>query len=534
MSEEVDLGIPGIGPATLVGRGGFGRVYRAVQSSLGGVVAVKVVAGHLDATGRARFEREARALGALRGHPNICTVYDAGVDAEDRPYLVMEYAPTTLAQRLADGGAMPSEDAAALVTKVASALQQAHSRGLLHRDVKPENVLIDEHGTPKLADFGLARFADDTMSRGITTTVSHAAPELLREEPPTVASDVYALGSTLFAALTGHVAFAQTGGAHPGSVYRRIEEDPVPDTPGVPEPVAAVVRKAMAKQPGDRFASAEAFGDALDEARRSSGPAVAAPPLADGERPPPRGEDAEETVDNATPHHPELGGGLTEAVVRGNRGPVVIEDVDGETDSSGKRRDWRLVAAAAVFGVAVIGGAFALLGTGGDGDGGNDGAGTEVTTPTSEPTTTTSEPMTAAERIDANWSLASANFSESTFCDLDSCLPLDSLSFTVDCTDFDIDELCTINADEIGIGYVAPGSAGADSWTAHISDGQGFAQLICEGGAATTAVDMELEATGEEPVDGSAVTLEGIYRTTVDDDGACSGEYVAYDIVMGR
>jgi serine/threonine protein kinase len=390
MSDEADLGIPGIGPATLVGHGGFGRVYRAVQASSGGVVAVKVTAGHLDDRARERFEREARALGALRGHPNICTVFDAGVDRDDRPYLVMEYVPTTLAQRLADEGPMEWSEATALGVQLAGALHTAHGQGLLHRDVKPENVLISQFGAPKLADFGLARFTDDSLSGTITATISHAAPELLRGAPPSVATDVYALGSTLFAALTGHVAFALTDQAHHASLYRRIEEDPVPEMPGVPDAVAQVVRTAMAKEPGDRLPSARAFGEALREAQRQAGALVTPLPLAAEARAGHEEPSVLITADDATPHQPSPGGGLTAAVVRGNREPVVLEAPTNASPGTSRRAP-RWLPGAALLGVALLAVTLAVAFSGGEGDPdpSSSTSTTEQTTTTSEQTTTT-------------------------------------------------------------------------------------------------------------------------------------------------
>lgn len=370
--ELVELGIPGIGPATEVGRGGFGVVYKAKQRSSSGVVAVKVLSGHLDKSSLLRFEREARALGSLRGHPNICTVFDAGVDASGRPYLVMEYAHRTLAQQIADHGAMSWADVADLGVRLAGALHAAHGQGLLHRDVKPENVLITRYGDVRLADFGLVRFTNETMSRGVTATVSHAAPELLRGVPPSVATDLYALGSTLFVALTGHVAFALSNEAHHASLYRRIEEDPVPVMPGVPEPVADAVRTAMAKDPAGRFASAAAMGDALREAQRTLGVAITPLPVPI--------DDVEEVVDvtgagtvkGATPH---VKADPTQAVVRGNREPVPADieqrsDEQGSGQADGRRRLGHrfVVALATVVGLLVIGVVLSLGGGAGDGD----------------------------------------------------------------------------------------------------------------------------------------------------------------------
>lgn len=399
--EEIDLGIAGIGPGVLVGRGGFGLVYRAVQRSSGGVVAVKVLSGHLDDVARSRFEKEAAALGKLRGHPNICTVYDAGVDSSGRPYLVMEYAPSSLAQRLAEEGAMAWPDAAALGVEVAGALQTAHRAGLLHRDVKPENVLLTSFGDWRLADFGLVRFAEDTMSRGITLTASHAAPELLWGAPATVASDVYALGSTLFHALTGHVAFALSEGAHRESLYRRIEQEPVPELTDVPEPIAVVVRRAMAKEPSGRFASASELGEALQDAQRAGGAAVTSLRLATNSGSEAAGRaavaDSGLTVDGATPRVPDE---LTAAVDRANRGrpdEAVDEELPESQDREPRPVDRRLVIVAAVIIAALIGGALMLGRGGGDGV---DTAGTDTSAGSSTTEQETATTLSVAEELE--------------------------------------------------------------------------------------------------------------------------------------
>jgi hypothetical protein len=415
--EGVDLGIPGLGPAVLVGRGGFGLVYRATQLGSGGVVAVKVLQDHLDESASARFQREASALGELRGHPNICTVYDAGVDPGGRPYLIMEFAPSTLAQRIADGGALPWQDAADLGVRLAGALEAAHQRGLLHRDVKPENVLRTAFDEWRLADFGLVRRADETASRFVTATVTHAAPELLEGAPASAASDVYALGSTLFVALTGRPAFAVGDQSHPVSIYRRIAEEAVPDIDGVPAAVADVVRTAMAKAPADRFPSAAAMGAALQQAQREAGAAetvlraqVAAP---SAEAVPDRTE-PDVIVDARTPARAE---DLTQTVLRGGREPRPQEGPGSEPTAT--KPDRRLigvvVAAAAV--VAVVVGALALRG--GDGSGGP--------TATTDPSIITDEVALPNE-----WRMSEQTEEECTGANGPPCL--DTTDFTFDMT----------------------------------------------------------------------------------------------------
>lgn len=373
----IDLGIPGVGPAELVGRGGFGLVYRAAQLSSGGVVAVKLLQNHLDETASTRFQREASALGSLRGHPNICTVYDAGVDPSGRPYLVMELAASSLAERIAADGPLPWPDAAALGVRLAGALETAHRARLLHRDVKPENVLLTSFGEWRLADFGLARLTDDTLSRDITATVTHAAPELLEGAPASVASDVYALGSTLFVALTGKAAFALGEGAHQASIFRRIADEPVPDMPGVPVDVAEVVRTAMAKAPTERFGSAADMGTALQEAQQRAGVTVTPLPLPLGETLPSGTEKqaVDTTVDARTPAKV---GDLTTAVSRGGREAPPPDEPEPEPAPDARGRRPLLTALALIAVVGLIAAAMALRDAGSD-DGDEGGGGTTST-----------------------------------------------------------------------------------------------------------------------------------------------------------
>jgi serine/threonine protein kinase len=522
LDEEVDLGIPGIGPATLIGRGGFGRVYRAVQTATGSEVAVKLVAGHLEEHTQQRFEREARALGALRGHPNICTVFDAGVDADGRPYLVMERAATTLAQQLDESGAMAWDAAATLVVQLAGALHTAHANRLLHRDVKPENVLITPYREPKLADFGLARFTDDTLSRGvITTTIAHAAPELIRGDEPTVATDVYALGSTLFCALTGHVAFGLTGSALEISRYRRIEEDPVPEMPGVPEPIADVVRTAMAKRPEERFASAGAMGEALRDAQRALG--VQETPMAVMLEPPqPRTPTPEPKPGGTKP--PAKTGNPTRVLTGRGRPrpkPPGTTEPEPEPDLEVDRRPY-LAALAVLALVVVVIGAVALSGTG-DGDDRK-----------ASDTTTTIAPG-SPDAIGGRWSLTSARFSESSFCDADTCNELDSLSIDLDCEDFSGTDSCGMTLDGTDLGYLRQTSE-TRVWIGFVYDAQGPGQLKCGEDPAETDIQVDLVETSHA-ADGTADTLEGTYRSTLALDAPCgseSGEYVEYEVVMGR
>jgi serine/threonine protein kinase len=280
-----------------VGRGGFGIVYRAVQVEFNRTVALKVLTNVSDdPSARARFERECLAMGSLSGHPNIVTVYAAGYTVDGRPYIAMEYLPGgTLAERLAGRGISWSE-AATIGIKICGALQRAHDSGVLHRDVKPENVLVSAYDEPKLADFGIARLHGgyETRSGIVTATFAHAAPELLEGKPPSAASDVYSLASTLYSLITGHPPFVVEDEDTLPAVIARIATQPPPDLRdrGVPDPVCAALEHALAKDPSARTPTAAAFGSELQDAVRLAGedPAamVVATPGGDGRPPSPR------------------------------------------------------------------------------------------------------------------------------------------------------------------------------------------------------------------------------------------------------
>ncbi|HEX7132057.1 MAG TPA: protein kinase [Iamia sp.] len=277
--------IPGYDDLVEIGRGGFAVVYRARQIRLQRLVAVKVLTG--TATGPValeRFERECAVVGALSGHPNVVAVHDAGTTADGRPYLAMELvAGGTLAQRL-EAGPLPVDDVLGVGAELADALAAAHAAGVLHRDVKPENVLLDGNGTPKLADFGIAMVADthQTATGVVLGTVLHAAPEVLTGARATPASDVYSLASTMDALLRGRAAFAGEPGEGPIPIMYRSVHDPAPDLRplGVPHEVAALVEAGMAKDPAARIPDAVTFRRRIQAVRdhRAGGAAPAPTP----------------------------------------------------------------------------------------------------------------------------------------------------------------------------------------------------------------------------------------------------------------
>ncbi len=254
-----------------IGRGGTAVVYRGRQVAFGRTVAVKV----LDLppsrdTDRERFRRECQAIGSLSGHPNIVTVYDEGVLDDGRPYLVMEDLPHSLADQVAANGPLPWKDACEVGLAMADALDSAHQAGVLHRDVKPENILISRKGIPKLSDFGLAQVSGGFESRTSTVraSVAHAAPELIDGQQVTAAADVYSLASTIYQLVLGNPPFVRDQAENLVAIIGRVLRDEPPGlaATGIPATVEAVLRSGMQKAPADRPSSMMVFAQQLREA----------------------------------------------------------------------------------------------------------------------------------------------------------------------------------------------------------------------------------------------------------------------------
>ncbi len=271
--------IPGIEGLELIGRGGFAVVYRGRQPAFRRDVAVKVLErSGFDADDRRRFDRECQAMGALSDHPGIVTLHEAGTTSSGQPYLVMAYVRGgTLHDQLVASGPLGWQEVTVAGVTLSGALETAHRAAVLHRDIKPANVLRAEFSY-QLSDFGIARIAGghETQSGVITASIAHAAPEILDGAQPTARADVYALASTLFEALTGRAAFVRDTDEGLVPLIRRVLTEPPPDLRehGVPDAVAAVVDVAMAKDPADRYESAEAFGLALRGAQAVTGMSV--------------------------------------------------------------------------------------------------------------------------------------------------------------------------------------------------------------------------------------------------------------------
>jgi hypothetical protein len=248
----------------IAGRGGMGVVYRATQLGLDRAVALKLVAPEraADANFRARFEREARVAAAIE-HPNVIPVYGAG-EEDGRLYLLMRWVPgTDLHALIRRSGRLDHVHAAAIVAQVAAGLDAAHAVGLVHRDVKPANVLLggqDGTGHVYLSDFGLT--LDPSTDTRVTDsgewfgTVDFMAPEQFEGDLPDARTDVYALGCVLNAALTGEPPFPRA--SVPGTILAHLNDPPPRPsaTAGVPQAFDAVVARALAKHPSDRYRSA--------------------------------------------------------------------------------------------------------------------------------------------------------------------------------------------------------------------------------------------------------------------------------------
>ncbi|MGH2695193.1 MAG: protein kinase domain-containing protein, partial [Actinomycetota bacterium] len=248
--------------------GGMGEVYRGHDLLLDRAVAVKILSPSLanDPELVARFRAEARAAARL-SHPNIVAVYDWGSEEEHTYYMVMEYVPgTDVRDLLASHLSLQPGHAAAIVASVCDALGAAHAAGLVHRDVKPENLLIARSGAVKVADFGIAVVVDAERTlpgSSITGTLRYLAPEQARGEPTTFSSDIWAAGAVLSELLTG---VPPSQGAGQDLLRRRAVEPPTPPSelePTLPRELDDVVLRACAVDPADRFADAGEMAYAL-------------------------------------------------------------------------------------------------------------------------------------------------------------------------------------------------------------------------------------------------------------------------------
>jgi serine/threonine-protein kinase len=339
----------------VLGRGGMAEVHHGRDLRLGREVAVKVLRSDLarDPSFQVRFRREAQASASLN-HPAIVAVYDTGEDRTTTgatPYIVMEFVEgETLRDVLRREGPLPPERAMSLSADIAGALDFSHRNGIVHRDVKPGNVMITPQGTVKVMDFGIARAVSDsaatmTSTAAVIGTAQYLSPEQARGEGVDARSDVYSLGCLLYELVTGAPPF--TGDSPVAVAYQHVREDPrLPSSinPRVPPELDAILLKAMSKNPANRYQSAADMRS--DLMRALAGQRVEATPVMG---------DAERT-----------------AIIGGPVGRYGFDRDDeewNEQEEQARRRRKRIIVIASVLGVLLLGGLVAaLLLLGGDDD----------------------------------------------------------------------------------------------------------------------------------------------------------------------
>ncbi|MFH1185380.1 MAG: serine/threonine-protein kinase [Chloroflexota bacterium] len=261
-----------------LGRGGMATVYRAYDPSFEREVAIKVLPRELmhDPQFRDRFRREIKTIASLE-HPAIVPVYDVG-EEDGVPYFVMRFMPGGSLTQWIEKGKFSLEDAARIIERLASALAYAHKVGLIHRDLKPDNILFDNNGDPFISDFGVAKITDSSTNMtgsGIIGTPAYMSPEQAQGEKVDNRSDIYGLGVIIFQMLSGHQPYEATT---PMGVAVKHITDPVPEIlksmPGLPDQADTIIKTAMAKDPSLRYQTATELAQALSAAAFPKKPAT--------------------------------------------------------------------------------------------------------------------------------------------------------------------------------------------------------------------------------------------------------------------
>jgi serine/threonine protein kinase len=257
--------IQGFSDLRLLGRGGFSVVYEATQSNLGRRVAIKVLSLDLsDPAAQLRFDRECRAVGVLSGISGIVGVHQSAFADDGRPCIVMELMERgSLEKSIAESGPLSPEDGQKLGLVLGGALAAVDERGVVHRDIKPGNILISSDGGMALADFGISIVADLENSSQTAASLSppYAPPErFMGGRVDERLADIYSLGSSMYFAMTGAEPFGTSADGGISGLMKRVMDDPVPPIgrPEVPDGFSSIIEQMMAKRPGDRFASASA------------------------------------------------------------------------------------------------------------------------------------------------------------------------------------------------------------------------------------------------------------------------------------
>ncbi len=251
--------VPGVVLNGVLGRGGFATVYAGEQTSLGRQVAVKIDSRPLDSErNRRRFLREMSAASRISGHPHVVTLIDAGVLPDGRPYLVMERCDGGSLASITPSNALAPADAAKVVEAVSAALGAAHAAGVLHRDIKPGNILLDSYGSPRLSDFGIAAIQREEQDSSVTLeamTPAFAPPEAFNLEPPTAAGDVWSMGGVLLSLITGRGPRTTLEGRaqNLSEIYQGLGQPINTDDPRVPAVLKPVLAKAMHPQASQRY-----------------------------------------------------------------------------------------------------------------------------------------------------------------------------------------------------------------------------------------------------------------------------------------
>src|SRR5258708_14440148 len=249
-----------------IDRGGTAEVWRARDLRLDRDVAVEVLGAKADPAFRERFTTEARRAAAV-SYAHVVAVFDEGQDGSDAFIVMEDVRGRTLRDIVTGCGALRAREGAALVAQIAGALDATHRAGLVHLDVKPANVIVDQAGNAKLTDFGIARAARDTEERELVGTARYIAPERITGRPVTARADVYGLAVVAYTLVAGEPASA--GAENQDLLRDRLERGaPHPRSvrPSIPENVDAVVAKGLAREPEERYATAGAFAQALSDA----------------------------------------------------------------------------------------------------------------------------------------------------------------------------------------------------------------------------------------------------------------------------
>jgi len=251
--------IPGYRIEERIGRGGFATVYRAYEETLRRDVAIKIL--HVDSLSddsQRRFERECRAVGSLSGNRNIVNVYGVGATATGQPYLSMEYLENgSLGARLVETGSLSAAEAVTVMLQLLDGIEAAHAKGIIHRDIKPDNVLISRYGEPKLADFGISSIPGEfqTSTGTVSATMAFAAPEVLNGERAGRLSDIYSLAATTASLITGGPLFPRKLDELVLPYIRRVLTEEPPDLTafGASADLNRVLQQSLAKEPAQRY-----------------------------------------------------------------------------------------------------------------------------------------------------------------------------------------------------------------------------------------------------------------------------------------